>query len=79
MTGHLEALAGPGGHPPGAWYGAGASPCGRPCWPHICGRGMCCLVSSGPTVHAAAQAELPELPGVVIVPTVGGRDEPEAW
>jgi len=40
---------------------------------------ICCLISSGPTVHAAAQAELPELPGVVIVPTVGGRDEPEAW
>ncbi len=37
------------------------------------------LVSSGRTVHAAAQAELPELPGVIIVPTVGGRDEPEAW
>ncbi len=37
------------------------------------------LVSSGRTVHAAAQADLPDLPGVVIVPTVGGRDEPEAW
>ncbi len=36
------------------------------------------LVSSGRTVHAAAQAELPELPGVIIVPTVGGRDESEA-
>ncbi len=37
------------------------------------------LVSSGRTVHAAAQAELPKLPGGIIVPTVGGRDEPEAW
>ncbi len=37
------------------------------------------LVSSGRTVHAAAQAELPELPVCIIVPTVGGRDEPEAW
>ena len=37
------------------------------------------LVSSGRTVYAAAHADLPELPGVVIVPTVGGRDEPEAW
>ncbi len=36
------------------------------------------LVSSGRTVHPAAQAELPELPGVIIMPTVGGRDEPEA-
>ncbi len=31
-------------------------PCGRPCWPHTCGRGVL-LVSSGETVHAAAQAE----------------------
>ena len=37
------------------------------------------LVSSDRPVHAAAQAELPELPGVIIVPTVGGRDEPKAW
>ena len=36
------------------------------------------LVSSGRRLHAAAQAELPELPGVIIVPTVGGQDEPKA-
>ncbi len=37
------------------------------------------LVSSGRTVYEAAQAELPGLPGVVVVPTVGGADEPEPW
>lgn len=37
------------------------------------------LVSSGRTVHACAQADLPDLPGVVIAPAVGGQDEPEAW
>jgi DNA-binding transcriptional regulator LsrR (DeoR family) len=37
------------------------------------------LVSSGRTVYEAAQAHLPNLPGVVVAPTVGGLDEPEAW
>jgi DNA-binding transcriptional regulator LsrR (DeoR family) len=37
------------------------------------------LVSSGRTVYEAAQADLPRLPGVVVVPTVGGQDEPQAW
>ncbi|HLR96769.1 MAG TPA: sugar-binding domain-containing protein [Jiangellaceae bacterium] len=37
------------------------------------------LVSSGRTVYEAAQATLPQLPGVVLAPTVGGQDEPEAW
>ncbi|MGH3361931.1 MAG: sugar-binding transcriptional regulator [Nocardioides sp.] len=37
------------------------------------------LVSSGRTVWEAAQAELPRLPGIVVTPTVGGQDEPEAW
>lgn len=37
------------------------------------------LVSSGRTVHEAAQAELPALPGVVVAPTIGGQDEPEPW
>ena len=37
------------------------------------------LVASGRTIYETAQAELPALPGVVIVPTVGGQDEPEAW
>lgn len=37
------------------------------------------LVSSGRSVHACAQADLPRLPGVLIAPTVGGQDEPEAW
>jgi DNA-binding transcriptional regulator LsrR (DeoR family) len=37
------------------------------------------LVSSGRTVYEIAQRELPDLPGVVVVPMVGGQDEPEAW
>lgn len=37
------------------------------------------LVSSGRTVWESAQAELPRLPGIVVTPTVGGQDEPEAW
>lgn len=37
------------------------------------------LVSSGRTVYEAAQAELPQLPGVTVVPTIGGQDEPEPW
>jgi DNA-binding transcriptional regulator LsrR (DeoR family) len=37
------------------------------------------LVSSGRTVYEAAQFELPRLPGVLVAPTVGGQDEPEAW
>ncbi len=37
------------------------------------------LVSSGRTVHEAAQAALPPLPGVLLVPTIGGQDEPEPW
>lgn len=37
------------------------------------------LVSSGRMVWEAAQATLPRLPGIVVTPSVGGMDEPEAW
>lgn len=37
------------------------------------------LVSSGRTVWEIAQERLPALPGVLVTPTVGGQDEPEAW
>lgn len=37
------------------------------------------LVSSGRTVYEAAQASLPAMPGVIVAPTIGGQDEPEAW
>lgn len=37
------------------------------------------LVSSGRTVWQAARSSLPRLPGIVVTPTVGGQDEPEAW
>jgi DNA-binding transcriptional regulator LsrR (DeoR family) len=37
------------------------------------------VVSSGRTVFEVAQQELPELPGVLVTPTVGGQDDPNAW
>ncbi|MEU4360945.1 sugar-binding domain-containing protein [Promicromonospora sp. NPDC023987] len=37
------------------------------------------LVSSGRTVWEVSQEALPSIPGVVVTPTVGGQDEPEAW
>lgn len=37
------------------------------------------LVSSGRTVYEAARGQLPRLPGVVVVPTLGGQEEPEPW
>jgi DNA-binding transcriptional regulator LsrR (DeoR family) len=37
------------------------------------------LISSGRTIYEASQTELPRLPGVLLAPTVGGQDEPEAW
>jgi DNA-binding transcriptional regulator LsrR (DeoR family) len=37
------------------------------------------LVSSGRTIYEVARFELPKLPGVVVAPTVGGTDQPEAW
>jgi len=42
-------------------------------------RGDAVLVSSGASVHAVSQADLPKLPGVLLAPTVGGRDEPEEY
>jgi DNA-binding transcriptional regulator LsrR (DeoR family) len=37
------------------------------------------LVASGRSVYEAAQFDLPHLPGVLVVPTVGGQAETEAW
>jgi len=37
------------------------------------------LIASGRTIHDVAQRDLPSLPGVLIVPAVGGQDEPEPW
>jgi DNA-binding transcriptional regulator LsrR (DeoR family) len=37
------------------------------------------IVSSGRTVFEVAQGDLPELPGVLVTPTVGGQDDPNAW
>ncbi|AIY01815.1 putative transcriptional regulator, DeoR family [Arthrobacter sp. PAMC 25486] len=37
------------------------------------------LASSGRTIYELAGAPLPKLPGVIVVPTVGGQTEPEPW
>ena len=37
------------------------------------------LVSSGRTVYEVSGFDLPQLPGVVVAPTVGGTDQPESW
>lgn len=37
------------------------------------------LASLGRAVYEVAQTNLPPLPGVIVAPTVGGQDEPEAW
>ena len=37
------------------------------------------LIATGRTIHQVTQCDLPSLPGVVIVPAVGGQDEPEPW
>jgi DNA-binding transcriptional regulator LsrR (DeoR family) len=42
-------------------------------------RGDVLLVSTGRTLYEAAQASLPELPGLTLVPMIGGQDEPEVW
>lgn len=43
------------------------------------GQGDALLISSGATVYAVAQHDLARLPGVLVAPTVGGRDEPESF
>jgi DNA-binding transcriptional regulator LsrR (DeoR family) len=37
------------------------------------------LVSSGRTVYEVSRFDLPQLPGVIVAPTVGGTDQPEGW
>lgn len=37
------------------------------------------LVSSGRTMYEVTGFDLPKLPGVVVAPTVGGTEQPEAW
>jgi DNA-binding transcriptional regulator LsrR (DeoR family) len=37
------------------------------------------LTASGRMVYEASRAELPRIPGVVVVPMLGGQDEPEVW
>lgn len=37
------------------------------------------LVSSGRTVYTVAHEGLPQLPGVLVVPMIGGQEEPEPW
>jgi DNA-binding transcriptional regulator LsrR (DeoR family) len=43
-------------------------------------RGDVLLLSSGRTTHTVSgSGALPKLPGVVVVPTVGGQQEPDPW
>lgn len=37
------------------------------------------LVSSGRTIYEVVRQDLAERPGVVVVPTIGGNDQPEDW
>lgn len=37
------------------------------------------LVSSGRTLYEVARTRLPQIPGVVVAPTIGGIDQPEDW
>jgi DNA-binding transcriptional regulator LsrR (DeoR family) len=41
--------------------------------------GSVLVLATGRAIYETLQAELPSLPGVVVVPAVGGQDEPEAW
>lgn len=42
-------------------------------------RGSVLVLSTGRTIFETIHAQVPELPGVVVVPSVGGQGEPEAW
>jgi len=42
-------------------------------------RGSVLMLSTGRTIFETIHAHVPDLPGVVIVPSVGGQGEPEAW
>lgn len=37
------------------------------------------VVSSGRTVYEVAQQPLPQFPGVIVAPTVGGQESPDPW
>jgi len=68
----------PGVHP--SVVGAAlAAPLGRALVETRLGAGDVLLVSSGRTVWEIGQEALPSVPGVLVTPTVGGQDEPEAW
>lgn len=41
--------------------------------------GSVLVLATGKAIYETLQADLPSLPGVVVVPAVGGQDEPEAW
>lgn len=42
-------------------------------------RGSIVILSTGKTIYETISANVPALPGVVVVPSVGGQGEPEAW
>lgn len=41
--------------------------------------GSVLVLATGKAIYETLQADLPSLPGVVVVPAVGGQDEPEPW
>jgi DNA-binding transcriptional regulator LsrR (DeoR family) len=43
------------------------------------GHGDALLVSSGRTLYEVARTRLPQFPGVVVAPAIGGIDQPEDW
>lgn len=56
-----------------------AAPLGRAIGETALTAGDVLLVSSGRTVWELSHEGLPSVPGVLVTPTVGGQNEPEAW
>lgn len=42
-------------------------------------RGSVMVLSTGRTIYETITAQVPDLPGITVVPGVGGQGEPEAW
>jgi DNA-binding transcriptional regulator LsrR (DeoR family) len=76
-----QALPGTGsGKPLGERVGSVLAPAvGRALSAVGLGPGDVLLVSSGRTMYEVARFDLPTFPGVVVAPTIGGADQPEAW
>jgi len=53
-------------------------PCGRPCRPHTCGRGTRCWSPRIGRARGRPGWASRAPPGVIVMPTAGSRDEPQA-